>query len=427
MGWISHLCLMNMKRRKTRTFLTILGVVIGVISVVTLLAVGIGVRQEMINSMVDSESICRIQVTGATGGKHKDRMIMDQTVKTFQELEYVSSVYPTYEMYVTITNGKYSYDGAITGIPQSELAKLKYTKTSKQTTSSVKPVLIMENKVTSLFYNPETEQTYDVTEKKKAETWIGKKVDLSFWDSQEMTPVKIEVGAVIDSGEDTYNRDSQSIYCDLDVLKSFLGRVSSGGTLPGQPLDANGNPYKDFVYSGAVVTVDNIDHVDSIVKKLQDMGYTTENEKEYLDTIQKYLKMVQLLLGGIGAIALIVAVIGISNTMTTSVFDRINEIGVLKVLGCDPDELQLLFLTEAGIIGAAGGIIGVLLSYGFKGIVDKIAIKMFDLAKGTQIAIIPWELAAGAVVGAILLAICAGYFPARFASKLQPLDAVRNR
>lgn len=84
------------------------------------------------------------------------------------------------------------------------------------------------------------------------------------------------------------------------------------------------------------MTVDNIDHVDSTVKKLQDMGYTTENEKEYLDTIQKYLKMVQLLLGGIGAIALIVAVIGISNTMTTSVFDRINEIGVLKVLGCDP-------------------------------------------------------------------------------------------
>ena len=61
------------------------------------------------------------------------------------------------------------------------------------------------------------------------------------------------------------------------------------------------------------MTVDNIDHVDSTVKKLQDMGYTTENEKEYLDTIQKYLKMVQLLLGGIGAIALIVAVIGINN------------------------------------------------------------------------------------------------------------------
>lgn len=72
-----------------------------------------------------------------------------------------------------------------------------------------------------------------MTEKKKAETWIGKKVDLSFWDSQEMAPVKIEVGAIIDSGEDTYNRDSQSVYCDLDVLKSFLGRVSRWGNAAG--------------------------------------------------------------------------------------------------------------------------------------------------------------------------------------------------
>ena len=326
MGWISHLCLMNMKRRKTRTFLTILGVVIGVISVVTLLAVGIGVRQEMINTMVDSESICRIQVTGATGGKHKDRMIQDQTVKAFQELDDVESVYPFYELYVTLTNGKYSYDGVITGIPQSELAKKDYTKTSRRTTSNVKPVLVMGDKTAALFYNPDTDQTYDTAEKKKTESWIGRKMELSFWNSQDTVPVKLEVGAVIDSGEDTYNRDSQSVYCDLDVLKSFLSRMSGGGTLYGQPLDANGNPYKDFIYSGAVVTIDDIDHVDAAVKKLQDMGYTTENEKEYLDTIQKYLKMIQLLLGGIGAIALVVAVIGISNMWwsraTTSTLPR---------------------------------------------------------------------------------------------------------
>ena len=170
MGWIGHLCLMNMKRRKTRTFLTILGVVIGVISVVTLLAVGIGVRQEMINTMVDSESICRIRVTGATGGKHKDRMIQDQTVKAFQELDDVESVYPFYELYVTLTNGKYSYDGVITGIPQSELAKKDYTKTSRRTTSNVKPVLVMGDKTAALFYNPDTDQTYDTAEKKKTES-----------------------------------------------------------------------------------------------------------------------------------------------------------------------------------------------------------------------------------------------------------------
>lgn len=67
--------------------------------------------------------------------------------------------------------------------------------------------------------------------------------------------------------------------------------------------------------------------------------------------------MIQLLLGGIGMIALIVAVIGISNTMTTSVFDRVNEIGILKVLGRDIDELRLLFLMEAAVIGLVGGVL----------------------------------------------------------------------
>ncbi len=90
------------------------------------------------------------------------------------------------------------------------------------------------------------------------------------------------------------------------------------------------------------------------------------------------ISVVALLAVGIGMIALIVAVIGISNTMTTSVFDRVNEIGILKVLGCDIDELRLLFLMEAAVIGLVGGVLGV----------------------------------------------AAGYFPARWASKLRPIDAV---
>ena len=164
-----------------------------------------------------------------------------------------------------------------------------------------------------------------------------------------------------------------------------------------------------------------------MVKKLQDMGYQTENSKEYLDTIQKYLKMIQLLLGGIGMIALVVAVIGISNTMTTSVFDRINEIGILKVLGCDIDELRLLFLMEAAVIGLAGGILGVLSSYGVRLLVNKAAVSLFRLAKGTQVALIPWWLALAGVLGSVFLGVAAGYFPARWASKLRPIEAVTRR
>lgn len=427
MGWMSHLCLMNMKRRKIRTLLTVLGVVIGVISVVTLLAIGIGVKAEMINTMVDSESICQITVMGETNGKHKDRMLTDRTIEALQELDDVKTVYPCYEVFVCIETGKYECYGGITGIPQSELAKMKYTRTSKEIKTEIKPVLIMGDKMASLFYNADTEVTYDTAEKKDITSLIGKNVDVSFLDNDGATPVKLEVAAVIDSGSNEYSRTSQSIYCDIEVLKSFLKRTSANGAVPGQPVDENGNPYQEFVYSSAVVTVNSIDAVDTTVKKLQDMGYTTENEKEYLDTIQKYLKMIQLLLGGIGMIALVVAVIGISNTMTTSVFDRIHEIGILKVLGCDPDELRTLFLMEAGIIGAIGGALGVAASYGMKVIVDKAAVKLFDLTKGTHIVVIPGWLSIGAIVGAIVLAICAGYFPARYAAKLQPIDAVRDR
>ncbi len=84
-------------------------------------------------------------------------------------------------------------------------------------------------------------------------------MDVSFLDNDGTTPVKLEIAAVIDSGSNEYSRTSQSIYCDIEVLKSFLKRTSANGTIPGQPFDENGNPYQEFVYSSAVVTVSSID------------------------------------------------------------------------------------------------------------------------------------------------------------------------
>jgi len=220
--------------------------------------------------------------------------------------------------------------------------------------------------------------------------------------------------------------ESQSVYCDLDVLLRYLKRKSPDGNIVGQPVDAEGNAYKDFIYSSAVVVVDDINEVDAVVKKLQDMGFQTENEKEYLDSVKKTLKVVQLLLGGIGMIALVVAVIGISNTMTTAVYDRINEIGILKVLGCDLDELLYLFLLESGILGAMGGVVGIAVSYGIRGIINKLGVMLLEFAKGTQLAVIPWWLVLAAVVFSTVLGILAGYFPARWAVKLKPIDAVRK-
>ena len=135
--------------------------------------------------------------------------------------------------------------------------------------------------------------------------------------------------------------------------------------------------------------------------------------------------MIQLLLAGIGMIALLVAVIGIGNTMTTAVYDRINEIGILKVLGCDPDELKTLFLLESAILGGIGGVTGIGISYGLIYlIINKLAIGYLKLEKGTQLAIIPPWLALAAIAFAVVLGIIAGYLPARWAAKLKPIKAV---
>ena len=460
MGWIWHLCLMNMKRRKVRTFLTVLGVMIGVISVVALLSVGIGVKNEMIDSMVASGSVNQITVYGETGSKHKDRMITDRTISTLASLTNVKDCYPLYEVSVSMKYGEYEYFGNIVGVPGDELGGWSLAYGEKGTSSHGTPELIAGSSVGKLFFNQNTYDSYENREKKSIVALIGKRFDTTVgWVGENEKTVKLKLAGVLSDGykannsvqdeksdetmdisedyseksdetmdiSEDYSEKSQTIYCDMDSLKSLLKRVSTDGKIYGQPVDGNGNSYREFVYTSAVVTVDDIDNVDAMVKKFQDMGYHTENSKEYLDTIQKYLKMIQLLLGGIGMIALVVAVIGISNTMTTSVFDRINEIGILKVLGCDIDELRLLFLMEAAVIGLVGGVLGVLSSYGVRLVVNKAAVSLFHLAKGTQVALIPWWLALAGVLGSVFLGVAAGYFPARWASKLRPIDAVTRR
>ena len=95
------------------------------------------------------------------------------------------------------------------------------------------------------------------------------------------------------------------------------------------------------------------------------------------------------------------------------------------MLGSDPEELLYLFLLESGILGGMGGLIGVLISYGITELlVNHLAVKLMNLPQGTTLAIIPWWLAVAAFIFAILLGIAAGFFPARWAAKLKPIEAM---
>lgn len=160
------------------------------------------------------------------------------------------------------------------------------------------------------------------------------------------------------------------------------------------------------------------------MKSIQDMGFSASSNKDLIDSAQKSLQIVELVLGGIGMVAFLVAAIGIANTMMMSTYERTKEIGVMKVLGCDMRDIQKLFLSEAGFIGLIGGLVGLLVTFGISIVLNHFTANM-DGING-NISVIPWWLALAAVVFSTLMGMIAGYFPARRAMKLSPLAAIHT-
>ena len=101
------------------------------------------------------------------------------------------------------------------------------------------------------------------------------------------------------------------------------------------------------------MNVDDMKNVIEVQKAINNMGYEANSQMEWLEPSQKQSNMVQAVLGGIGAVSLFVAAIGIANTMMMSIYERTKEIGVIKVLGCAMGNIRSMFLIEAGFIGFA--------------------------------------------------------------------------
>ena len=142
---------------------------------------------------------------------------------------------------------------------------------------------------------------------------------------------------------------------------------------------------------------------------------------------QKTSQMIQAVLGGIGAVSLLVAAIGITTTMMMSIYERTKEIGIMKVLGCDLRDIRRMFLMEAGMIGLMGGAAGLVFSWGVSAVLNRLlGTSLGDGTMTVRLSIIPLWLAGAALAFAALIGMAAGYFPARRAMMLSPLAAIRN-
>lgn len=427
MKWIWHLCWANMKQRGVRTFLTILGVVIGIVSIVSLMAIGLGTKKVLLTMAGEEGSATEIRIRGITEGKRKDQMITDRRLEEVRKLDAVAVVYP-----ILSVDARFSYDNyvgywTIDGIPQEYLDEIETLHGNQSEGDNWIPELIMGNQVLNLFFNEVTGTSYgeihESDSSEETEDLTGKKLETTFSQAGSDSETKVRLPIT-----DMTKQNSYSIYCNQDELKLYLKRLADGGKIPGQPVNQNDENYNEWIYGSAIVEADDIESVKKLEQALKDMGFQTESNIEFVEYIEKTMKIAQLILAGIGMIALIVAVIGIGNTMTTAVYDRVQEVSMLKVLGADPEELMALFLLESGVLGGIGGCIGVLLSYGISYLaVNRLAVQLLSLPKGTVLAEIPVWLAFGAVIFAVFLGIAAGFFPARFATRLNPIEGMRGK
>ena len=249
--------------------------------------------------------------------------------------------------------------------------------------------------------------------------------------TSDVKKIPVKVSGITVGSESDYSDFSYNCYADMDSLKAFIKKnYGLNDIVPEQPLDKNGKPYKDLKYSQLVVNVDGSDNVEDVLQTIQDMGYRGDANKEWIEETEKQFLIIEAVLGGIGAVAMLVAAISIANTMMMSTYERTKEIGIMKVLGCSLSNIRSMFLSEAAFIGFLGGTIGIILSFILSIVVNHFiaptVMEDYGFGEAARISVIPIWLVLVAILFATVIGMLAGFFPAQRATKLSPLAAIRN-
>ena len=469
MRWIDLLRMSSssLRRRKLRTFLTVLGVVVGTASIVVMISLGLGMQQSIYREIEQSGGMTAITVTGKAAGdqmvymgddseEEATKYITDETMKELEKIEYVKSATPTLTMSSVMLAGKYYGYVQLVGLTPEEMKRqnMKLVEGSRlPEEGSATLDLVFGNGVGTMFYEKGTDKGYWETQQPPDINFMKDQMFLildqqAYFNSQsqnagadmgsggaeggtaqKVKPPKkyvVQGSGMVEGDIESYNANYYNVYCDINALKSMLQKEYAGRAIPGQPTTKTGKPFRFFAYTSAMVQADDIDHVESLAAEIQSKGYRVSTNAEYLKSMQKQFAMVQAVLGGIGAVSLFVAAIGIANTMMMSIYERTKEIGVIKVLGCSLRNIKQMFLLEAGFIGFIGGAVGNILSFLMSFAINVVTGHGSMMGMDGNISYIPFWLVAGSMLFAIFVGMAAGYFPAVRAMKLSPLAAIRN-
>lgn len=442
-------------KRKVRTILTVLGVVIGVASIVVMVSLGLGLNKATMDQIESYGGLTTITVSegsgsnssfGSSSGSSSEeaKRLNDALVESLSQIEHVELVAPVLSSRLIAKDGQYENSWmTVYGMTPEGLEKQGITiGEGHLPTDSEELEFFYGNQVVMDFTNSKTGEGFWGSDEEPPIDLMKDTIFYIFdpdayyqWQSpsqgQSVKPPKkflIPTAGIMAGGRDEYKAGCYNVYCNMDALKAKLKQIFKNKAIPGQPTNKNKKPYKELFYNQLYVYVDKIDNVTEIQKMINDMGYEAYSNADWIQQQQQQMGLIQAVLGGIGAVSLLVAAIGIANTMMMSIYERTKEIGIMKVLGCNLGDIRMLFLLEAAFIGLIGGAVGLALSYGISVLLNNV-LKLGEVMAGMEgaaISYIPPWLALASLGFAIVVGMLAGFFPSLRAMKLSPLAAIRN-
>lgn len=442
------MCLQNLFRRKVRTLLTVSGVVIGTCAIVVMISLGVGMQASQDAMLAEMGDLTIIQVNNYSGVSSTGETLVlnDDALRTISAMDHVEVVTPFYSPSAwnafTLCSGsgnRYQMElYEIVGVYPEALEKLGYTLHSGSFLSTAQGDQI---EILAGFYSP-----YDFRDTRKkrnnyVEYWRGDGEEMPepFVDMEKdkmvirinntnengkTLEVKVKGTGILEMNQSDY-QTGYGIFISVTQLKELEAKYNKLNNIKTDAKQADG-------YTSAKVKVTDMKYVEEVQDAIDEMGFGTYSLENIREPMQEESRRTQMTLGGLGAISLLVAALGIANTMVMSIYERTREIGVMKVLGCMLGNIRSIFLMEAGVIGFIGGVAGIIISYIISHLINVFGNGMtlgsyyYYGSEAVKTSIIPLWLVLVALVFSTLIGLISGFYPANRAVKISALEAIKN-
>lgn len=396
----------NIRANKGRSFLTMLGIIIGIASVIAIVSIGEGTKNQM-NSEISDIGGGQIYIYVSSEGMSEEVWITPEDIQAVRELEYVEGVSVADSYNGETVTGKGTFDLMVTAEgPDAKMinnADMKYgTYFGEREVEEAKPVCVISDADAKRLFG-----TDDV---------VGMSIDITCYDVTK----SFRIAGVTTQKENgtfvsyTYEGMPVNVNIPYSAMNELVGDVDYFYSVTIQS-DTSRDSQK---------TANEIIHV--LEKRHQCAGdeyFQVQNFQDVMKSMNQVLGMITAFISFVAGISLLVGGIGVMNIMLVSVTERTREIGIRKSLGAKTSSIMLQFLAEAAILTVIGGVIGIILGIiGAYGICSVISVSMqMTISPGISLSVILFATLFSCAVGVFF-----GIYPARKAAKLSPIEALRR-